>query len=315
MKTLNGCVQVLSAIAKEPVLVELSPVDLESGDPLHHEVERLAGLKQHLALHPEALQSQASSRERLRQALALDVQPVDRNPPASRNAEHERVNVELVHLTGMQRPVQGGYRNFQRLIADHAMEGVAQADARRGATLADIPRIPVQHDARGDRHVQTSKAILLGSEPTRVLVDRNMKRMRPFHPAAHRLDRRNARQSPAHPHGADTRLARGSDGVPALSSPDHLARPHGPGEVEVAGPAANKLLFLRHAAEEPHERRDVCHPAMLLWQGAAAASVNATRAEPPPKAPVSDQCLSETQDLSSKETPALLLATRTDRES
>jgi hypothetical protein len=263
MEVFNGDVDVLDSVPHEMSAMELVTIDLDRDDFVHHEVDPFGIAQANLRPNLVPAQPQPSAREAFRKRLTVGVDPVSNAAPLEWQPQDERLEIDEIKHTRVERPVHRGHRSLKLLVENDADESIDEPDGHGGSPFAYLWVIPVERDATGRVHVETFVPILLGPKPRGVFVHGDVKRMRTENPTAARYHCRDTRQSPANSHSANFCRAVIYGRVPAISNPSHLAASNSTSQVEVAGSPSHKLPLLAHATTRADNLSNIGHGIII----------------------------------------------------
>ena len=120
--------KILGAVGFEPISMKLCTVYLETDQVVDHKVNSLEVAESDLTLHGVTREPQPSPRKAFGQRFALHINPAGDAPPLIGEPQDERLKLDHVDRSGMQRPIEGGHRHFEILIIDYANERVSGSD-------------------------------------------------------------------------------------------------------------------------------------------------------------------------------------------
>jgi hypothetical protein len=263
MEVFDSDVDVFDSISHEMSAMELIAIDLDRDDLVHHEVDPFGIVQANLRPNLVTAQPQPSTREAFGKRLTVGIDPVSNAAPFKWQPQDERLKIDEIKRTRVERPVHRGHRSLKLLVENDADESIDEPDGHSGPPFADLLVIPVQRDATRRAHVQAFVPILLGPKPRGVFVHGDVKRMRAENPTAARDHRRDTGQSPAYPHSANFCRAAIHGRVPAISNPSHPAASNGTGQVEVAGSPSHKLSLLAHATTRADNLSNIGHGIII----------------------------------------------------
>jgi hypothetical protein len=263
MEVFDSDVDVFDSISHEMSAMELIAIDLDRDDFIHHEVDPFGVVQANLRPNLVPGQPQPSAREAFGKRLAVGIDPVSNAAPFEWQSQDERLKIDEVERTRVERPVHRGHRGLKLLVENDADESIDESDGHGGSPLTYLRVIPVERDAAWRVHVQAFVPILLGPKPRGVFVHGDVKRMRVENPTAARDHRRNTGQTPANPHRANFGRAVIHGCVPAISNPSHLAASNGTSQVEIAGSPSHKLPLLAHATTRADNLSNIGHGIII----------------------------------------------------
>jgi hypothetical protein len=243
--------------------MELIAIDLDRDDFVNNQVNRLAIIQADLRPNLVPAQPQPSAREAFGKRLTVGIYPVSNAAPFEWQPQDERLKIDEIKRTRVDRPVQRGHGSLKLLIENDADESIDEPDGHGGSPFAYLWVIPVERDATWRVHVEAFVPILLGPKPRGVFVHGDVKRMCAENPTAARDHRRDTGQSPANPHSANFGRAVIHGRVPPISNPTHFAASNGTSQVEVAGSPPHKLPLLAHATTRADNLSNIGHGIII----------------------------------------------------
>jgi hypothetical protein len=263
MEMFDGDVDILDSISHEMSAMELIAIDLDRDDFVYHEVDPFGIVQANLRPNLVTAEPQPSAREAFGKRLAVGIDPVANAAPFEWQSQDERLKIDEIERTRVERPVHRGYRSLKLLVEDNTDESIDEPDGHGGSPFTYLWGIPVERDAMWHVHVQAFVPILLGPKPRGVFVHGDVKRMRVENPTAARDHRRDTGQPPANPHSANFGRAVIHGRVPAIPNPIHLAASNGTSQVEVAGSPSHKLPLLAHATTRADNLSNIGHGIII----------------------------------------------------
>lgn len=129
-------------------MVESLAVDLDSRHTVDDEVDALPRFDEgHLTDDRVTRETEAGSRQALREGLTRGVRPVPDRTQRLRQASDQLPQVRLVEPAGVQRPVEARHGHIEWFVEYYPDEGIRNRDSGDGAAVAELPVLPAEHDA------------------------------------------------------------------------------------------------------------------------------------------------------------------------
>jgi hypothetical protein len=177
MEVLLGYSHVLGAVLVESIPVISLAVDLNRNAPIHDKIDPLGVAEPNLALDTVPGHPEPSARQALRKAFARWVDPID--DPSERGGEvrGDPREIDGVDQARMSGPIQSGNRILRAFVEHNPGERINQRNRGTGAPLAQFVALPVENDAAGVTHIESSVAVLLGTHSGGVTRHGDMQRM------------------------------------------------------------------------------------------------------------------------------------------
>jgi hypothetical protein len=263
MEAFDSDIDVFDSISHEMSSMELIAIDLDRDDFVHHEVDPFGIVQANLRPNLVPAKPQSSACEAFGKRLTVGIDPVSNAAPFEWKPQDERLKIDEIKRTRVERPVHRGDRSLKLLVENDADESIDKPYGHGGSPFAHLWVVPVERDATRRVHVETFVPILLGAKPRGVFVHGDVKRMRVENPTAARDHRRDTSQSPANPHSANFGRAVIHGRIPAISDPSHLTASNGTSQVEIAGSPSHKLTLLAHATTRADNLSNIGHGIII----------------------------------------------------